>query len=75
MDRFSYMIDSQHRFLLIGIVVLVVATMFTLTGQSLAPFGRMVNRPDEPRKFWQNVAICYFCGVLFIGLYLYNTSN
>jgi hypothetical protein len=75
MDRFSYLIDRQHRFLLIGIVVLVTATMFTLTGQSLEPYGRMVNRAEEPKRFWGNVAMFYLGGIFFIALYFFQNSN
>jgi energy-coupling factor transporter transmembrane protein EcfT len=75
MDRYSYLIDRQHRFLLIGIVLLLVASVFTLTGESLERYGRMVSRAEEPTRFWWNVAMFYGGGIFFIALYLYNNSN
>ena len=75
MDRYSYLIDRQHRFLLIGIILLIVAVAFTLTGESLERYGRMVSRAEEPKRFWWNVATFYLGGILFIALYLYNISH
>ena len=75
MDHFSYLIDRQHRFLLIGIILLVVAVVFTLAGESLERYGRMVSRAEEPKRFWWNVAMFYVGGAVFIALYLFNISN
>jgi H+/Cl- antiporter ClcA len=75
MDHYSYLMDRQHRFLLIGIIVLVIAVIFTLTGQSLERFGRMVSRAEEPKRFWWNVAMFYLGGIFFIALYFYQNSN
>ena len=75
MDRYSYLIDRQHRFLLIGIILLIVAVAFTLTGESLERYGRIVSRAEEPKRFWWNVATFYLGGILFIALYLYDISN
>jgi hypothetical protein len=36
MDHSSYLIDRQHRFLLIGIVLLIMTAVFTLSGETLA---------------------------------------
>jgi hypothetical protein len=75
MDHYSYLIDRQHRFLLIGIVLLVVAGVFTLTGESLERYGGIVNRSEEPKRFWRNVAFFFLGGVFCIALYLYNSSH
>jgi len=75
MDRFSYLIDRQHRFLLIGIVLLIVAGLFTLSGESFERYGRTVHRAEDPKRFWWNVATCFLAGLFFIGLYLYQNSN
>jgi len=71
MDRFSFLIDRQHRFLLIGIVVLVIAMVFTLAGGSLERFRGIVYRTEEPKRFWWSVATWYLIGLFFIGLFLY----
>jgi hypothetical protein len=75
MDHFSYLIDRQHRFLLIGIVVLVMAVVFTLAGETFERGGRVVCRSEEPKRFWWDVATCYLIALLFIGIYLYQISN
>jgi hypothetical protein len=51
MDRFSFLIGSQHRFLLIGIVILVIAVVFTVTGETVVRFHGMVSRAKEPKRF------------------------
>ncbi|HUA99525.1 MAG TPA: hypothetical protein VMA34_14435 [Terracidiphilus sp.] len=75
MDHFSYLIDRQHRLLLIGIVLLVVAVVFTLTGESIGRYQGLVNRAENPKRFWWNVALFFLGGIIFIGLYLYHISN
>jgi hypothetical protein len=75
MDRYSYLIDPQHRFLLMGVVLLVLAVVFTLTGETMERFNGMVYRAEEPKRFWWNVAMFYLGGLFFIGLFLYKISN
>jgi hypothetical protein len=74
-DHFSYLIDREHRFLLIGIIVLVMSVIFTLSGTTLERYGRIVNRAEEPKRFWWNVAgwVCF--GLFFTSLYWYQNSN
>ena len=71
MDHYSYLIDRQHRFLLIGILCLVMAALFTLTGTAPERFGRLVYRSEEPKRFWSDVAMFYLAGAFFIALFLY----
>jgi hypothetical protein len=76
MDDYSYLIDRQPRFLLIGIVLLFMAVVSTLTGESLERWGRMVSRAEQPKRFWWDIALCYLGGIFFIiALYLFNISN
>jgi hypothetical protein len=72
MDKFSYLIDRQHRFLLIGIVLLLMAAVFTLTGETVERYHGMVYRAEEPKRFWWDVALFYLGGIFFIALYLLN---
>lgn len=74
MDHYSYLIDSQHRLLLIGIVLLVVAAVFTLTGESFERLGRTASRAEEPKRFRWNVAMFYLGGIFCIALYLYHAN-
>ena len=75
MDHFSYLIDRQHRFLLIGIVLLIVAGLFALSGEAFERYGRIVDRAKKPKRFWWDVATCVLFGLFLIGLYLYQNSN
>ncbi len=75
MDHFSYLIDRQHRFLLIGILLLVATAVFTLSGETFERFGRIVYRAEQPKRFWWDVVLYFLGGLFFIGLYLYQNSN
>ena len=75
MDHFSYLIDRQHRFLLIGIVLLVMTAVFTLSGETLERYHGIVCRAEEPKRFWCDVVMYFIAGLFFIGLYLYQNSN
>jgi hypothetical protein len=75
MDHYSYLIDSQHRFLLIGIILLLLAVVCTLTGETFERYHGMVFRAQEPKRFWWDVALFYLVGIFFIALYLCNISN
>ncbi len=75
MDHFSYLIDRRHRFLLIGIVLLVATAVFTLSGETLERYHGIVYRSEERKRFWWDVVIYLIGGLFFIGLYLYQNSN
>ena len=75
MDKFSYLIDRQHRFLLVGIVLLVMTAVFTLSGETLERYRGIVYRTKEPKRFWWDVVLYFLAGLFFIGLYLYQNSN
>ena len=75
MDHFSYLIDQQHRFLLVGIVLLDMSAVFTLSGETLERYGRIVSRTEKPTQFWWSVTTWFLLGLFFIGLHLYKKSN
>jgi len=70
LDRFSYLIDGQHRFLLFGIVLLILMVVFALSGETFEPRRGAVSRAEEPRRFWWGIAGYFIAGLFFIGLYL-----
>jgi len=77
MDHFSYLIDRQHRLLLIGIVILVAVAVFVLGGEAFT-FERPVHiasRADTPKRFWWSVVAWLLAGLCFIGAYLYQNTN
>lgn len=51
MDHYSYLIDQQHRFLLIGIVLLLMAVVFTLTGETVERYHGLCTVPRNPNGF------------------------
>ena len=75
MDHFSFLIDRQHRFLLIGIVLLVMTAVFTLSGETLERYRGIVYRAKEPKRFWWNIVFYFLATLFFIGLYFYENSN
>ena len=75
MDHFSYLLDQQHRFLLVGIALLVIAGIAALSGASPERGGDIVYRADEPRRYWWSVIIYLLMALFFIGLYLHQNSK
>ena len=61
-------------FLFLGTGLMVLALIFTLTGRCLVKYQGILNRAEDPKTFWQNVAVYYALGLLCLGLYLY-TAN
>jgi len=60
--------------LLAGLLLLALAAMEILTGQSLGRFGITADRPDDPKNFWLNVAISGTGGLFFVIRYFYLIS-
>jgi hypothetical protein len=75
MDHFSYLIDREHRLLLIGIVLLVMPAIFILSGEVFEPRHGIVCRANEPNRFWWNVVLYSLAGLFFIGLYVYQSGH
>lgn len=75
MDQFSYLIDRQHQFLLMGIILLIFVAACTLIGETLEPRRAFVYRAEEPRRFWWNIVFYFLAGLICIGVYLFQNSN
>jgi hypothetical protein len=66
---------ARHQtFLVLGTVLIVAASIYVLTGRCFAPHQGIISRAEDPKTFWQTVAVCYVLGLLCLGLYLY-TAN
>lgn len=74
MDHFSYLIDSRHRLLLSGIIVLIISSAFVLTGETFER-RRIVYRTEEPKRFWWNVVSFFLFGLILIACQLYQNSK
>lgn len=70
-DRFSYLIDRDHRFLLIGIILLVMTAMFAVSGEAFQPRYGIVCRAEEPKRFFSNVVMWFLAGIFFICLHFF----
>lgn len=50
-----------------------MALIFTLTGKSVMKYGGIVRRAEDPKAFWQDIALLCLLGLCFVGLYLYTS--
>ena len=64
----------HHVSLILGIVLMVMALISTLTGRCLVKYRGIVSRADEPKTFWQTIALDCLLGLFFLGLYLYTAQ-
>lgn len=64
-------LTPPYGWLMCGVLLLFLAVGGTLTGETLARYGQVVNRAEEPKEFWGTVAIYFLGGVCFIGYFLY----
>jgi hypothetical protein len=65
------LLTPPYIFLILGGISLCVGVVSTCTGVTWARGGHIIYRAEEPRQFWQDVAMCYLIGVGFIGFFLY----
>jgi hypothetical protein len=68
------MADSGYGFLIFGIVSLILALYATCTGEAWARWGRVIQRAEDPKRFWWLVAVYCLGSVVFIGVFIYRTS-
>jgi ABC-type cobalamin transport system permease subunit len=58
-------------FLILGVISISAAVIFTCTGKVWVRFNGWVYRAKEPVWFWWEVALDYLIGACFIGYFLY----
>ena len=64
----------HHTFLILGVVLMVMALIFTLTGTCLVRFGGIIYRAEDPKAFWKNIVVILLLALACLGLYLYTAS-
>jgi hypothetical protein len=69
-DAFWFL-NPPYSLLTIGMFLLFLAAVYTYTGKAWIRFHGWVNRADEPKRYWLEVAMYYLLGVGFIGFFLY----
>ena len=70
-DWYFRPIKSPYVFLILGVVSISAAAIFTRMGKVWVRFSGWVYRAKEPGCFWWEVALDYLIGVCFIGYFLY----
>jgi hypothetical protein len=54
-----------------GTFLIILAVVYTCTGKAWIRFHGWVNRADEPKRYWLEVAMYYLLGFALIGFHLY----
>ncbi len=57
-----------------GVVSVCAALIFTLTGRCPVKNRGIVLRSQDPKQFWEGVAIFYGIGLISLALYVYTGS-
>lgn len=66
-----WFLNPPYSLLTFGIFLLFLAAIYTYTGKAWIRFHGWVNRVEEPKRYWLEVATYYLLGVGLIGLFLY----
>lgn len=69
MSDLNSLLRPPHIFLILGVVSISAAAVFTWTGKVWVRFNGWVYRAKEPGWFWWQVALYYFVGVCFVGYF------
>jgi hypothetical protein len=75
LPNLSSLLRPPHIFLILGVISISAAAVFTFTGKVWVRFNGWVYRTKEPRAFWGEVAAYYFVGVCFIGCFLFTVAG
>jgi hypothetical protein len=61
----------HHVFLVLGMVLMGMSLIFTITGKCLVKYEGIVSRAEDPKTFWQGITTYFVLGLVCFGLYLY----
>jgi len=75
MPDLNSLLRPPNVFLILGVLSISAAAVFTCTGKVWVRFKGWIYRGKEPGWFWWNVALYYLVGVCFVGCFLYRISN
>jgi hypothetical protein len=70
----GYLMARHHVSLILGCCVTAFALISALTGVSIEKYRGIIYRSDDPKRFWQSIAIYFLLGLICLGLYFY-TAN
>jgi len=71
MPGFGSLEKSPYISLILGVIFISVAVVYTCTGKVWVRFNGWVYRAKEPRAFWREVTGYYFVGVCFVVVFLF----
>jgi hypothetical protein len=72
---FSWFLRPPYIFLILGVISISAAVVFTFTGKVWVRFNGWVYRAKEPKWFWWEVALDYLIGFGFVGYFLFKISE
>lgn len=67
---FLYLTSRRYVSMYIGLALLFIAAVSTLTGKTLERYHGIVSRDEDPKRFRGDVVTCLILGLLFISLSL-----
>ena len=70
MSALFWFLRPPQIFLILGVISLSAAVVFTCTGKVWVRFNGWVYRAQETKWFWCEVGLAYLIGVGFIGCFL-----
>jgi hypothetical protein len=70
----AVLVKPPHIFLMLGILSISAAVVFTCTGKAWVRFNGWICRAKQPGWFWWGVALYYLVGVCFVGYFLYRVT-
>jgi hypothetical protein len=68
---YSHFPSMPDAFMMLGVISLASAVVWTHTGKAWVRFYGWVSRAEEPGVYWWNVVTGYLVGVIFIGIAFY----
>lgn len=71
MHDFKSLLRSPYIFLIVGVVSISAAVVYTCLGKAWGRFSGWIYRAEEPRTFWVEIAFYYLGGVLSLGYFLF----
>lgn len=70
-----WLLRPPYIFLLLGVISISAAVLFTGTGKVWVRFNGWVYRAKEPKWFWWEIALDYLIGFCFVGYFLFKISE
>jgi hypothetical protein len=74
LDWHGYLMARHHTQLILAIVFMGMALISALTGRCLVKYRGIVSRAEDPKTFWQTIALDSIIGLIFFGLYVYTLN-